>query len=540
MNGFFPLKRAATVWLVALALVLAGCNDSLVESTEESPAPRAPVASTQPDSSKIPGQYIVVLKDEVQGAATQAQRVADRRNIAVQATFEHALKGFVAEMSAQDAQALADEPDVAFVEQDQYMYVTASQRNAPWGLDRIDARSGLDDEYTYRANGRGVTAYILDTGIRLNHRNFQGRATAGFDAFGGNGGDQNGHGTHVAGTVGSQRWGVAKNVDLVSVKVCDANGRCPTSDMIAGVNYVARNARGPSVANMSISGGPSRALDNAIRNAISEGVTFAVAAGNETDDACRHSPARLDGALTVGATNRQDGRASFSNYGSCVDLFAPGVRIKSTWPSSRTATAILSGTSMASPHVAGVAALYLQKNRGAAPAKVFRVVRRGATRGQVTSRRGSPNRLLYSLIGGGNGRIIIDSNDNNNGANADHVPPADWNVGSYGSYYGTGYYWHAAEASSDAVTFRFYLESAERKTVYAWWTQGSNRTSAAPHIAYNSNGQKLGTIYEDQRANGGQWNGVGTWNFTAGWNEVKVSHWTGAQGMVVADAIMVE
>jgi hypothetical protein len=147
-------------------------------------------------------------------------------------------------------------------------------------------------------------------------------------------------------------------------------------------------------------------------------------------------------------------------------------------------------------------------------------------------------RQLYPASG--NGRIIIDSNDNNNGANADHVPPADWNVGSYGSYYGTGYYWHAAEASSDAVTFRFYLESAERKTVYAWWTGGSNRTSAAPYIAYNSNGTKLGTIYENQRANGGQWNGVGTWNFTAGWNEIKVSHWTGAEGMVVADAVMVE
>jgi hypothetical protein len=145
-----------------------------------------------------------------------------------------------------------------------------------------------------------------------------------------------------------------------------------------------------------------------------------------------------------------------------------------------------------------------------------------------------------SKDGGSNGRIIVDSNDNNNGSNADHVPPQNWSTGSYGDYYGTGYYYHFAEASSDAVTFRFYLEEAERKTVYAWWTQGSNRTSAAPYIAYNSNGKKLGTIYEDQRANGGQWNGVGTWNFTAGWNEVKVSHWTGAEGAVIADAIKVE
>jgi hypothetical protein len=142
--------------------------------------------------------------------------------------------------------------------------------------------------------------------------------------------------------------------------------------------------------------------------------------------------------------------------------------------------------------------------------------------------------------GGGNGRIIVDSNDNNNGSNADHVPPQSWSTGSYGDYYGTGYYYHFAEASSDAVTFRFYLEEAERKTVYAWWTQGSNRTSAAPYIAYNSNGQKLGTIYENQQANGGQWNGVGTWNFTAGWNEIRVSHWTGAEGAVIADAVMVE
>jgi subtilisin family serine protease len=277
----------------------------------------------------------------------------------------------------------------------------ATQSNATWGLDRLDQRARpLSTTYTYESTGAGVTAYIIDTGIRFAHTEFGGRATSGYDAVdGGAADDCNGHGTHVAGTVGGTTYGVAKAVSLVGVRVLNCAGSGTTSGVIAGINWVTTNhlAGTPAVANMSLGGGASASLDTAVNASIADGVVYGVAAGNETANACNGSPSRVPSAITVGATTSSDARASFSNYGTCVDLFAPGQGITSAWSTSNTATNTISGTSMATPHVVGAAARFLQGSRGSTPQQVRDALVADATANVVTNPgTGSPNRLLYS------------------------------------------------------------------------------------------------------------------------------------------------
>ena len=359
------------------------------------------------NAKKIQNSYIVVLDDSVIGergensiAGYMADDIARMHNGKVKNVYKHALNGFSVEMTEADADAMSQDYRVLFVEEDGVVTADATQSNPPWGLDRIDQRNRpLSATYTYNWTGSGVRAYIIDTGIRTTHTQFGGRASNVFDAFGGNGQDCNGHGTHVAGTVGGSTYGVAKSALLRGVRVLDCNGSGSNSGVIAGVDWVRQNFIAPAVANMSLGGGASTALDNAVNNLSNAGVTIAVAAGNSNANACNSSPARAANAITTGSTTTTDARSSFSNFGTCLDIFAPGSGILSSWFSSDTATATLSGTSMASPHVAGVAALYKQANPSASATTVRNAIVNNATTNVVTNAgTGSPNRLLYSLF----------------------------------------------------------------------------------------------------------------------------------------------
>lgn len=325
-------------------------------------------------------------------------------------TFSHALNGVAASLPVRAVAALSRRPGIAAVEADAPVSVDASQSGATWGLDRIDQASlPLNSTYTYNYDGTynsgvsRVTAYIIDTGIRSTHSEFTGRVGSGYtaisDANGTN--DCNGHGTHVAGTVGGTTYGVAKGVQLVPVRVLNCQGSGTTSGVIAGINWaIADHAAGvPAVANMSLGGGTSSALDTAVTNLVNDGVVLAVAAGNSNADACLSSPARAAAPLTVGATDSKDARASYSNFGKCLDLFAPGSSITSAWIGSDTATNTISGTSMATPHVAGVAALVLSAYPTATAGAVMKKITDATTLNKITSvGRNSPNKLLYSLV----------------------------------------------------------------------------------------------------------------------------------------------
>ena len=322
--------------------------------------------------------------------------------------YAFALDGFSATLTADEVARLMRDRRVRYIEQDAVVTIFGSQTNATWGIDRVDQRDlPLNQTYTWDATGSGVTAYIIDTGIRYSHTEFGGRASFGFDAFGGSGNDGNGHGTHVAGTVGGNVYGVAKDVSLVAVRVLDNSGSGSTSGVIAGMDWVAGNKKLPAVANMSLGGGSSTAIDDAVSRMYNAGVPVIVAAGNgnfvgREQDACNYSPARAPHAFTVGATTSTDAKASYSNYGNCVNLFAPGSSVTSAWHTSNTATNTISGTSMATPHVAGGAALYLQYNPGATAQQVYDAISANSTKNKVSSSRTTNNHLLYTLgFGGG-------------------------------------------------------------------------------------------------------------------------------------------
>jgi subtilisin family serine protease len=333
--------------------------------------------------------YIVVLERGANPQAVAASVGASPRHL-----YRHALNGFSAELPPEAVTALQRNPNVSYVEPDGI----ASLNEVPWGLDRIDQRGlPLDGNYTALNAGAGVTAYIIDTGIRTSHNEFGGRAAFGADFSGFGDGDCHGHGTHVAGTVGGTTYGVAKAVSLVSVNVFGCSGSSPTSTIIAGVDWVTGSAQRPAVANMSLGGGASQAMDDAVTASIASGITYAVAAGNSGIDACQVSPARAPEAITVGATDAGDWRASFSNYGPCLDLFAPGVSILSAGIVDDGSAAFKSGTSMASPHVSGAAALILSADPNAAPQLVHELIVGAATQGVVNNpSEQSPNLLLFA------------------------------------------------------------------------------------------------------------------------------------------------
>ncbi|HSE67161.1 MAG TPA: S8 family peptidase, partial [Gemmatimonadales bacterium] len=351
-----------TIALVAAAAVLSGC---MSEQQPTAPTSQVPDAALP---TAVPNRYIVTLRPGSRDIQTEATRLSKDHRGRVTAVYESALRGFAVEMQPSDIARLRKDPDVAAIEPDQIVSISGTQSPAPsWGLDRIDQRNlPLSHSFTFGPNGSGVHVYIIDTGILRSHVDFGGRAVFGFDAIqDGNGmTDCHGHGTHVAGTVGGATYGIAKAVRLHAVRVLDCTGSGLISQVIAGVNWVTSHRIKPAVANMSLGGGFSSALNTAVANSIKAGVSYTIAAGNSNLDACTVSPASTPAAITVAASDSNDVRASFSNLGTCVDLFGPGVAIKSDWNASNTATMILSGTSMAAPHVAGAAALLMSAYPG--------------------------------------------------------------------------------------------------------------------------------------------------------------------------------
>ncbi len=383
--------RALAVSLLVVATATAA------SATPAAAAPATGHIKLAGTATAVPNSYIVVLK-EARTARVAQDGLAKRFGGKVARDFGAVLNGFEATMSETAAKRLAADSRVAYVEQNQTVSLLGTQTGATWGLDRIDQRNRpLNSTYTYPVEAANVTAYIIDTGIRFTHTDFGGRATSGYDAVdGGSADDCNGHGTHVAGTVGGRLYGVAKAVRLVGVRVLNCSGSGSNAGVIAGVNWVTQNARKPAVANMSLGGGASTALDNAVSASINSGVTYALAAGNSNANACSTSPARVASAITVGATTSTDARSSFSNYGTCLDIFAPGSSITSAWSTGDSTTRSISGTSMASPHVAGAAALVLSANPAATPAQVRDSLVTSSTPNVVTSAgSGSPNRLLF-------------------------------------------------------------------------------------------------------------------------------------------------
>jgi subtilisin family serine protease len=405
-------KSLRSVGVAALAGALVTAAFSTPATAAPGPAAQGTILQAGGPTA-VPNSYLVVLKDtpalRAQGVDGAARELVGRHHGRTKHIYHRALRGFSTAMSESDARALAGEAEVASVEQDHVLRISGTQPDPPsWGLDRIDQRNlPLDNSYTSPNVAPDVHAYIIDTGIRLTHSTFEGRAVSGFDAVdGGSADDCNGHGTHVAGTVGGSQYGVAKSVSLVAVRVLDCSGSGTTDEVVAGVDWVTSNAIKPAVANMSLGGGPDTTIDNAVANSIASGITYGIAAGNGNSlgigvDACGASPARVPAAITVGATDINDARARFSNFGTCVDIFAPGVNITSSWNADDNATNTISGTSMATPHVVGVAALYLEAHPAATPQQVRDALVADATSGRVAGPgAGSPNRLLFVNQGG--------------------------------------------------------------------------------------------------------------------------------------------
>ena len=409
------LTHRSCFLLAAGMLFAAGCSDhKATPVTADAPPEERTAAPVVPAEIKpIPGAYIVVLKDaepeaSAPGSANLSLEAVGARLQSVTASVEvepryifESINGFAAQLSTSQLEELRQDPRVEYIEQDQEVSVQGTQSlddnryGDPWGIDRLDQRHlRLSKTYSYRYTGDGVYAYIIDSGLDSGHPQFEGRARNDYDARGGNGKDCNGHGTHIAGTIGAKKWGVAKKVRLRGIRVLDCNAVGWVSDIIEGIDWVRKNRRNPAVASISIGAGYSKALNKAVDDLAKSGVFVAVSASNNSTDACKYSPASAKEAFTTAASTGSDSRASYSNYGKCVDGYAPGTWIMSTWKGG--GTKLMSGTSMAAPHVAALAALYKDKYGNASSKTIDRWIKSKATRDVIRGNKsGTPNLLVY-------------------------------------------------------------------------------------------------------------------------------------------------
>lgn len=399
------MKRISLLFTAAMLLFAACSEQPSGPATDGDAGLRKAVTQDADGAFDLKDRYIVVFKESAGNVDELVGQMTRGNGSTVHYRYRHAIKGFCATIPPQAIEGLRHNPNIDYIEPDGMIYAITTQYSVPsWGIDRIDARSGLDQTYTYNNDGSGVTVYIVDTGILYGHVEFGGRASLGIDVIGTTGLDENGHGTHVAGTVGGSTVGVAKAVTLKSVRVLNKRGSGTTSGVIAGVDWVTANHASLSVANMSLGGGYYLPLNQAVAGAVSAGVTFVVAAGNESTLASTKSPASEATAITVGATTSTDAWAYYSNYGDVVDILAPGSSIYSSYKTSTTSYATMSGTSMASPHVAGVAALYLKANPGSTPGAIDAALKGAASTPTISGLpANTTGKLLYSLVAGGGG-----------------------------------------------------------------------------------------------------------------------------------------
>ncbi|MFI8437506.1 S8 family serine peptidase [Streptomyces sp. NPDC079020] len=389
-------KLTAAITAVAAAAGVTLLNTTLAGAA---PAPAMGTVYGADAATAVSGSYIVML-DQKADKAELAKEYGGK----LKRNYSSAINGFSASgLTLTEAKRLAADPAVSKVVQNKKFHIDATQDNPPsWGLDRIDqTETAGDDAYNYPdAAGEGVTAYVIDTGVRVTHSDFEGRATSGFDAVDNDddADDGNGHGTHVAGTIAGSSYGVAKKANIVAVRVLDDSGSGTTEQVVAGIDWVTENHEGPSVANMSLGGGADEALDAAVQKAIASGVTFAVAAGNDSSDAGEGSPSRVPEAITVASSTVDDEQSSFSNYGSVVDIYAPGSDITSAWNDSDDGSNTISGTSMATPHVVGAAAVYLGGHQDATPEEVATALTEGATPDAITNATEGTANLLLKVV----------------------------------------------------------------------------------------------------------------------------------------------
>jgi len=484
-------------WRLLLAALLAvglfGCskNDPIVTApTRLGHSGPAPMLAKPAGPTTVPDEYIVVFDRAVPDVDREVDGISAQLGFHASYRYHYAIKGFAAKLPPAALDALRSNPNVAYIEQNQIAHMVTTQANPTWGLDRIDQRNlPLSNSYTYDQTGAGVDAYMLDTGIRYSHVDFGGRAVFGYDAIttGGNAADDNGHGTHTAGTVGGATYGVAKGVRLIAVKVLNSAGSGSYAQVIAGIDFVTNDhTTTPAAANMSLGGPVSTALDDAVRASIADGVVYCVSAGNGSADASTQSPADVAEAITVGATAINDGFASFSNFGPLVDLCAPGVSVTSDWFSSDVATNTISGTSMSAPHTTGTAVLYLAANPGASPAAVQSALVSNATTGVITGLpAGTANRLLYSVFGAPPPPPLTAPTllSPPNGGTASRSPTLTWSAVtgatsyrvqvSTSSSFGTTAYDQSVPGTSTAVT------GLAGKTTYFWRVNATDGTSTS-------------------------------------------------------------